>query len=363
MSKRKTRERQLAKLAARRAAERRRRKRQRILAGVVAGAAVLVVGLVLVLALTNNPSKHRARGTPTPSSTSPLPTPSPSPEAPYVPGTGKETDKKITPKPAPSEVACGAKAPPGAGKPKPQFDGPPPVTIDPANTYIATMVTSCGTIKFQLDPSTAPFTVNSFVFLADHHYFDGQYFHRLDTSIDVVQGGDPLGNGTGGPGYAIPDELTGHETYPPGTLAMAKGQPNTGGSQFFIITGPKGHLLDQNNVYTIFGKVIAGLDVAQKMQTMPIQNASAAASGDLTGQQPQQAIYIDSVTIRVVKATPSTGPTPSGTSTSTSAPSTSPTPSGGGSPSPSTKPSAKPSHNPSPTPSGSNTHTPGASPT
>jgi cyclophilin family peptidyl-prolyl cis-trans isomerase len=211
-------------------------------------------------------------------------------------------------------VACGATAPPGAGKPKPQFNGPPPLTLDPAKSYEAVMKTSCGTIKFMLDAQTAPWTVNSFVFLADHHYFDGQYFHRLDTSIDVVQGGDPLGTGAGGPGYAIPDELSGNETYPPGTLAMANAGPNTGGSQFFIITGPNGHNLDQNNAYTVFGQVIGGMDVAQKIQAMPIQNASAASSGDLRGQQPQQAIYIDSVTIDVKKAAPSPSPSVAGTS-------------------------------------------------
>src|SRR6266511_2925040 len=134
MSKRKTRERQLAKLAARRAAERRRRRRRRILGGVVGGVAFLAVALVLVLALTG-----------------------------------------------------------GNGKPRPKFDGPPPLSVDAANTYVATMETSCGTITFKLLASSAPFTVNSFVFLARHHYFDGQYFHRLDTSIDALQGVDPKG--------------------------------------------------------------------------------------------------------------------------------------------------------------------------
>jgi len=159
------------------------------------------------------------------------------------------------------------------------------------------MVTSCGTIVIELDPKTAPQTVNSFVFLANHRFFDGQYFHRIDTSIDVLQGGDPLGTGTGGPGYSIPDELQGGEQYGPGVLAMANAGANTGGSQFFIITGKNGHNLDAQPNYTIFGHIVRGLDVAQRMQQLPIADPAAAAQGDLTGQAPKQAIYIDSVTI------------------------------------------------------------------
>jgi cyclophilin family peptidyl-prolyl cis-trans isomerase len=316
MSKRKTRERQLAKLAARRAAERRRRKRQRILAGVVAGVVFLAGGVVLFLAFTGGkePKKHHAQGTPTPPVTT-----APSPV--YSPGTGKET-KTVKPQPAPTEVACDAKAPPEAGKPKPQFDGPPPLTIDPRNTYLAVMKTSCGTIKFQLNAESTPLTVNSFVFLADHHYFDGQYFHRLDTSIDVVQGGDPLGTGAGGPGYSIPDELSGSETYPPGTLAMANAGANTGGSQFFIIAGPNGHKLDDNNAYTVFGSITEGLDVAKSILALPIQDPEKAAAGDLRGQQPKQAVYIDSVTIKVEKPEPSPSQSASGSPGPSSGPTT-----------------------------------------
>ncbi len=343
MSKRKTRERQLAKLAARRAAERRRRKRQRILAGAVGGAAAVLVAVVLVLAFTGGSKpKHHAQSTP---STAPTPTaPTPSTKLTYQPGTGKPT-ATVTPTPATTEVACGATAPPEAGTSKPQFDGPPPLTIDPANTYFATMDTSCGKIVFKLDPTTAPYTVNSFVFLADHHFFDGQYFTRLDTSIDVVQGGDPKETGGGGPGYTIPDELTGKETYPPGTLAMANsGSPNSGGSQFFIITGPKGHLLDDNNTYAVFGHITKGLDVAQKIQALPIVNPQAPQQQDIAGERPTQAIYMNSVTIKVV---PGTSPSESGS------PSVQPSTSGTPSPKPSAtgKPSPKPSrsHRASPT--------------
>ena len=244
---------------------------------------VVVAGLSVLL------GDDTETAAPTPTPTSPSGSPSPSVE----PGTKTGT---VTPTAATGsgEVACGAVEPAKAGKPKPQFAGPPPMEIERKATYTATMQTSCGAIVIELDPKRAPQTVNSFVFLAEAGYFDGQYFHRLDTSIDVIQGGDPSGDGTGGPGYAIPDELTGDESYTPGTLAMANAGANSGGSQFFLITGPAGTNLDGNPAFTIFGKVIEGLDVAQRIQKLPIVDPD---SGDISGQRPPEAVYIESVTI------------------------------------------------------------------
>ena len=200
--------------------------------------------------------------------------------------------KTVKPTPGPAEVACGGTEPKGATEPKPQFSAPKQV-VKPGKTYTAEVQTSCGTIVIELLADQAPQTVNSFVFLAQEGYFDGQRFHRLDTSIDVIQGGDPTGTGSGGPGYSIPDELTGNESYGPGTLAMANAGPDTGGSQFFLITGDAGHNLDANPAYTIFGMVTEGLDVAKQIQQLPIQDPSAGISG----QQPKQSVYIDKVTI------------------------------------------------------------------
>jgi cyclophilin family peptidyl-prolyl cis-trans isomerase len=288
MSKR-SRDRQLAKLAARRQAERDAAMRRRNL--IVGGAAgVLAVVLVIVgLGVLLGDGTDPVAPSPTPSVS---PSASASPSA--APGTKTGT---VTPTAAneSGEVACGADAPAKAGSSKPQFAGPPPMTIDAKSTYTATMETSCGTIVIELDAKRAPQTVNSFVFLAEKGYFDGQYFHRLDTSIDVIQGGDPTGTGTGGPGYAIPDELKGNESYTPGTLAMANGGPNSGGSQFFLITGPNGTNLDGNPNYTIFGKVVEGLAVAREIQALPILDPDA---GDISGQRPVEAIYLESVTIR-----------------------------------------------------------------
>jgi cyclophilin family peptidyl-prolyl cis-trans isomerase len=287
MSKR-SRDRQLAKLAARRQAERAAALRRRnLIVGILAGVVALVVVIVGLNVLLGDDTETAA---PTPTPTSPSGSPSPSVE----PGTKTGT---VTPTAATEsgEVACGADEPAKAGKPKPQFAGPPPMDIDRKATYTATMQTSCGTIVIELDPKRAPQTVNSFVFLAEEGYFDGQYFHRLDTSIDVIQAGDPSGDGAGGPGYAIPDELTGNESYTPGTLAMANAGANSGGSQFFLITGPAGTNLDGNPAFTIFGKVIEGLDVTQRIQELPIVDPDP---GDISGQRPAEAVYIESVTIK-----------------------------------------------------------------
>jgi cyclophilin family peptidyl-prolyl cis-trans isomerase len=206
----------------------------------------------------------------------------------------------IQPEPGPEEVACGATHPEGALTPKPQFSAPKQV-LEQGKAYEAVLETSCGDIVIQLLAEDAPQTVNSFVFLAQQGYFDGQRFHRLDSSIDVIQGGDPTATGSGGPGYSIPDELTGEESYGPGVFAMANSGPDSGGSQFFVVTGDDGHLLDDQAAWTIFGTVTEGLEVAQTIQDLPIQDPAAAAAGDLSGQQPAQAVYIEQVTIRQSK--------------------------------------------------------------
>jgi cyclophilin family peptidyl-prolyl cis-trans isomerase len=270
MPNRRTRNRQLARVAQRRYAERRRKQQQR---GRIIAAA-LVIGLggatFAVLALRNNEPTSAASGTPTSS------------------GSPSSTAEK---------VACGGSVPMAAGEKKPSFDTAPEMSIDTSKTYVATMRTSCGAIEIRLLADQAPETVNSFVFLANRHYFDGTQFHRIDTSIDVIQGGDPTGTGSGGPGYTIPDELTGKESYGPGVVAMANAGADTGGSQFFIVFGPNGHNLDANPNYTIFGQVVKGLDVAKKIGALPITDPQAAANGDLSGQHPKQAVYLDKVTV------------------------------------------------------------------
>jgi peptidylprolyl isomerase len=164
-----------------------------------------------------------------------------------------------------------------------RFDGPPPMCIDPGARYTAEMVTAKGTMVIALDPTAAPKTVNSFVFLARYHYFDGIVFHRVIPGF-MLQGGDPTGTGTGGPGYRFDDELPKPGRYELGSLAMANAGPDTNGSQFFVVSGPAGARLPPQ--YSLFGKVVKGLDVV----------ASIDAIGTKSGQ-PKERVAIESVTI------------------------------------------------------------------
>jgi cyclophilin family peptidyl-prolyl cis-trans isomerase len=239
---------------------------------------VALVGLTVAVVAIRGPSKTGAASSATPSAS-----------ASASPGSKTGT---VTPPKAAAHVACGGSVPAAATQPKPQFSSPAQV-VQPSKTYTATIRTSCGTIVVRLLAKRAPKTVNSFVFLADHRFFDGTQIHRIDTSIDVIQGGDPQGTGQGGPGYTIPDELTGSESYAPGVLAMANAGADTGGSQFFVVFGPKGHNLDGSPNYTIFGQVVSGLEVAKRIGALPIQNPS----GGISGQHPVRAVYLEKVTI------------------------------------------------------------------
>ncbi|MFH1089247.1 MAG: peptidylprolyl isomerase [Candidatus Uhrbacteria bacterium] len=121
--------------------------------------------------------------------------------------------------------------------------------------------TAKGDIVFELYPDTAPLAVSNFVYLAKQNYYDGLIFHRRVEGF-VIQGGDPLGTGRGGPGYKFNDELTDSYTYAHGIVAMANSGPNTNGSQFFIMLAD--YPLPKS--YTIFGKVTEGLDIVDQIQ-------------------------------------------------------------------------------------------------
>jgi cyclophilin family peptidyl-prolyl cis-trans isomerase len=280
-----TRNRELARLAKRRQQEKRRRERKRQTTIAVALVVAVIGGAVAFVAFTGDEPVPQATG---PTGPTGSPTASPSPEG--EPGTQIGT---VDPAPGPRVVACDAEAPKGATEPKPQFNAPANV-LKNGRSYTATFETSCGDIVVELLVDRAPQTVNSFVFLAEQGFFDATRILRLDTAIDVIQGGDPTSTGTGGPGYTIPDELQGDEAYGPGTLAMANsGAPNSGGSQFFLIAGENGHNLDASPSYTIFGEVIEGLDVAETILGLEIQDPE----GGFEGQQPAEAVYIETVTI------------------------------------------------------------------
>jgi cyclophilin family peptidyl-prolyl cis-trans isomerase len=142
-----------------------------------------------------------------------------------------------------------------------RFSAAPQTVIDTSKTYVAEMQTTKGNITVELDPKSAPLTVNSFVFLSCHGYFDGLTFHRVvhDPNLNIIQGGDPRGDGTGGPGYVFANEISDlkHVT---GAISMANAGPNTNGSQFFICLQDEPSL-DGN--YSVFGHVTEGLDVAK----------------------------------------------------------------------------------------------------
>lgn len=175
------------------------------------------------------------------------------------------------------------------------WKSPPAMTIDTSKTYVATFSTSCGTFAATLDAKNSPKGVNNFVFLAKNHFYDGLKWHRVVKDF-VIQGGDPKGDGSGGPGYSVTTELP-KDGYPLGTLAWAKtsNAPNgDAGSQFFVVTGPNTSALSQkangSYQYGVFGKVTTGLANAQKIMSL----APATAGGD---GPPKVPMYIFKVTI------------------------------------------------------------------
>jgi len=151
------------------------------------------------------------------------------------------------------------------------YTAPPPMTIDPARTYTATITTPRGDIVIRLRPDLAPETVNNFVFLAREGFYDGVTWHRVLPNF-MAQGGDPTGTGTGGPGYTIKDEFGPDMIFDrPGIVAMARTpMPNSAGSQFFITTAPAPHL---NGQYTIFGEVIQGQEI---VNGIPLRDPDAS---------------------------------------------------------------------------------------
>ena len=138
------------------------------------------------------------------------------------------------------------------------YDAPPPMLIDAARRYTATITTDLGDIVVELFADRAPKTVNNFVFLAREGYYDGVTFHRVIGGF-MAQTGDPTGTGSGGPGYKFADEFHPELRHDgPGVVSMANAGPGTNGSQFFITPVATPHLNDRHSV---FGRVVAGMDV------------------------------------------------------------------------------------------------------
>jgi cyclophilin family peptidyl-prolyl cis-trans isomerase len=188
-------------------------------------------------------------------------------------GCGSDDEPAATSTPAATEAAPEANEflPEGcenAEKPAPKDVGTikkPTEKLDKSKTYIATISTTCGDIEVKLDAKKSPITGGSFKYLADQKFFDGLSFHRIVADF-VIQGGDPAGDGSGGPGYSVVEAPPTSLKYTDGIVAMAKtgAEPaGTSGSQFFIVTGASAASLTPD--YALLGKVTKGMDVATKI--------------------------------------------------------------------------------------------------
>lgn len=163
------------------------------------------------------------------------------------------------------------------------------MTIDPDKEYTALVDTNYGKFTIRLLPKEAPLAVNNFIFLSRQGFYNGVKFHRIVKNF-VIQSGDPLGNGTGGPGYRFNDEKVTRD-YKPGTVAMANAGPNTNGSQFFICLADLSTRLTKS--YTIFGEVIDGMDTVLKIGETPV---TRSATGEMS--LPTVDVRITRVTIQ-----------------------------------------------------------------
>lgn len=239
-----------------------RRRRQRLFAGGIGAAVIIVVVVVLAATLTGGPSKKAAS-----SSTTAAPTST----------TAGTTTSTAPPVSVPLLVAPAKPGCPnlnGTSKHYTRFSSPPPMCVNTAKDYTATMVTDVGTVTIHLTVAKDPVTVNNFVFLAGYHFYDGTAFHRVVTGF-VDQGGDPTGTGAGNAGYSFNGGAPKSASiYSAGALAMANsGSPSSDSSQFFIVVGKGGAQLQP--LYSYFGYVTSGMNVVNKIN----QDGSDTAAG------------------------------------------------------------------------------------
>ncbi|MCK9862545.1 peptidylprolyl isomerase [Paenibacillus sp. ATY16] len=180
-------------------------------------------------------------------------------------------------------TSCGS----SGGSPGLKWDKMPEMSINLNKQYTAKFATSKGDFTVKLYAEESPVTVNNFVFLARNGYYDGLTFNSIIETF-MIQGGDPKGDGTGNPGYSIPDEFDTSLKFEPGVMAMMNsGKPNSGGSQFFICTGPDSLNLNQTPTYSIFGKVDSGMDTVLEIAKTPVNDKHV----------PKDKVTIKSVTI------------------------------------------------------------------
>jgi peptidyl-prolyl cis-trans isomerase B (cyclophilin B) len=167
---------------------------------------------------------------------------------------------------------------------------PPGHRLDPAKTYTVHVITNCGSFAFTLNVASSPKTASSFYALVKSGFYDNLTFHRIVPGF-VIQGGDPAGNGTGGPGYTVVDPPPANLRYATGDVAMAKtgAQPSgASGSQFFIVLSSAG-ASQLTPVYALLGKVVSGLSVVKRIGALPTNSA----------QYPTPPVVMSSVRVRV----------------------------------------------------------------
>ena len=174
-----------------------------------------------------------------------------------------------------------------AEAPGPKMDSfkAPKQVLKPGEAATAVVKTSCGTFEIALDTTRAPKTANSFAFLAEEGFYDDLSFHRIVPGF-VIQGGDPEGTGTGGPGYSVDEKPPANLSYTIGNVAMAKSAaepPGRSGSQFYVVTSPDAGLPPE---YALVGKVTKGYDTVARIEKVPTVD-----------EKPKQAVLIEEVTI------------------------------------------------------------------
>jgi cyclophilin family peptidyl-prolyl cis-trans isomerase len=229
--------------------------------------------------------------------------------------------------PPPVTVPGASPCPPfdSSGERMTQFASAPPQCLDPKASYSAVITTKQGEIRVILNARDTPIAVNAFVFLARHKFYDGLTFHRIVPGF-IVQGGDPLANGSGGPGFTFADELPAVAGYPLGSVAMANSGPGTNGSQFFIVSGDLG--LQLPPAFTLFGRVNKGVDAVKAIDAL---GKTPTAEG--VEFPPTEVVTIDKIRIvavnerksripalNVAAVTTTSTPTPTTTSSTSIAP-------------------------------------------
>ena len=251
-------------------------------------AGIAIIGVIAVIAIfvaqSTGGSKKKASAAGTTSTTTAASKAGP-PKAPPAPAGASLTG------PTPCPAADGS-APRTTS-----FKQAPPSCIDPSKQFTATFDTTEGKIVVALDTKRTAGTVNNFVVLSRYHYYDKSSFDRIDTSIDIIQGGSPTTQSISdpGPGYTINDE-GGKFTYSPGDLVMARSQgANSGAAQYFFVVGPKASALDGQGTYVTFGHVTQGLDILQKIEGL--YQACDPADQTCLGGGPSRVVLVNSVTI------------------------------------------------------------------